>query len=1381
MNKAILKNILMEFKGSITRTLSILIMVALGAMAIVGLAITGPSMRLTIDQKMEKEKMPDIRVTSTYNLDLEDGFAIEKAQGIEDIEYAHQLDVSFGEKDTLLRLEELSKYPNYQVIEGRLPKESGEIAIDQDLIDTDVEIGQTLSFRLANSDPIEDQLWTKDFIVVGRVRSPEYMTRSQKGRSLMGKGDLDGFGLILKEDFNLKDYGVARIFVSGARDLGVSSPEYEELVSKTALEIEKNLKGRPEKKLKGIEADAKEDISKGEADLADAKDQLSQAEIDLEKARADLDQGYEDYYKGKDEYEVEIAKAKTDLDQARADLDSGKAQLDQGWIDYDKGLNTFRTEISAGERKLESSRKELDNSRNTLEVNQRKYDEGKATFDKETKEPREELAKAKNLLDKSKTELENAQAQYEQGLADFESEIKKAKEEIAANEKLMAQTKEELDQSEIKISQGEKELPAGWESYRVAKEELDSKLPDLEASLANLQGQQAELDSAKAQVQAGISALDSALGQAQASKDQIQGQITSLEGQLANPELTEAEKADIQSQISNLQSQVPGLDSQIQASLAEKSQLQAQLEGLNSSQSQLDGGWAQYKEGRAAYDAGAAVLSETKSKLEATEAELVAGKETLRAGRTEYEKGLAKLEEAKQTLPLKEEEGKKKLEASKAQLDQGQKEYDAGLAEYEKSYQLFVQKTKPEEDKLRAAKTKLDQGWQAYYYGESQYKEGLETLAAERLSGQKELDQALATLEKSQRDYDIGLADYQDGQATYEREKAQGEKDLQEAYNKLLDGEKEYQDGLAEYEDEKSQAQVDIDKGEKDIADAKETLTKLVLPSYKSTGAYKDYAVYMYTDSSKSMDRLSFIFPGFFFAIAMLVTLTTMSRMVDEERTEIGTMEALGYSSFQTGNKYRIYGLIPSIIGAFLGVALGYTLISPMIFRAYTSGFLLREQLLTSYPGIILVAVVTSIGLVMAVIEYTLRKTNRENPAQLMRPKPPKEGSRIFLERLTFLWRRMSFFQKVTARNIFRYKARMLMTLIGVAGCTALMFMGFGIKDSIVAISPNQYKNIIHYDLALVYNPDSKDLEQLDKTFAEQTGARTLPVVFQSGDVKIESKNDQTLSIITLTDENYPDFVSLRERASGKELNLEDGVVISEKLATMMNLKTGDNLVIEDEDGIERSFPIGGVTENYISHYIYLSPKFHKEIYREEAKNNAYLIDFEDGTEVGAISSMLMKEKATMAVIDHNKSNYSINELLNSLNIVVLVLISISMVLAVVVLYNLTNINISERIRELSTIKVLGFYPGEVTSYVYRETLVLSVIGIFIGFGLGRILHLSIITTMAPDVIMMVPRVKWTNFFLSAAITIAISLAVMVIMHIKLMRVDMVEAMKAIE
>ena len=581
-----------------------------------------------------------------------------------------------------------------------------------------------------------------------------------------------------------------------------------------------------------------------------------------------------------------------------------------------------------------------------------------------------------------------------------------------------------------------------------------------------------------------------------------------------------------------------------------------------------------------------------------------------------------------------------------------------------------------------------------------------------------------------------------------------------------------------------NKAQKEIDDNKKQLNVGKASLSEESYPrfSVENIRGLKNYAQFI--DSASSLTFVANVFSIFLFVVSILVSLTTLTRMIDENRINIGTLKSLGYSNYQISKKYFVYGGLSTLIGTILGIIGAYLVIVPIIYNSYARFFTFNTPEIVSTPSILIAAFVISLGCVSLAIYIPLRKNLREKSAYLLRPKAPSGGSRIFLERIPFIWSRLSFLRKVTFRNIFRYKIRMLMTIFGVAGCLTLMFIGFGIRYGVINISNEQFKVINKVDIAATYNPyiDNKSVEKLQKEIDNNKNVKaSTKINIQLATFESNNEIKDSAQLITVDKENYKDYITLMDNNT-KGINLPNGsAVISEKLAYLHKLQVGDNfnVVVNNK---EYTFTVGEINKNYFGHTIYINKDYYESVFKKQYKDNTFLIQTIGGKEtVESVVSDLNNNSDIVNISDNSKIQEILDNFIRGIDIIVAVMVICSVTLALVVLYNLINVNVSERIRELSTIKVLGFYPSEVTIYVFREIFYLSGVGIILGNYLGYKMYLKIILELAGRDMMFSSKVPLVVYLLASGITILITIIVMIVMHKKLKKVNMVEALKAIE
>ncbi|SDJ72918.1 FtsX-like permease family protein [Streptococcus gallolyticus] len=586
------------------------------------------------------------------------------------------------------------------------------------------------------------------------------------------------------------------------------------------------------------------------------------------------------------------------------------------------------------------------------------------------------------------------------------------------------------------------------------------------------------------------------------------------------------------------------------------------------------------------------------------------------------------------------------------------------------------------------------------------------------------------------------------------------------------------------------QAQAEITESESEIQEAQAKIDAMTEPTYTSytrSTLPGGEGYQTYESSTSSISSIGNIFPVVLYVVAALVTFTTMTRFVDEERTNSGILKALGYSNSDVIKKFVIYGFVASMIGTVLGIVTGHYLLSRIIAQIVTSDTTLGETHLYFYWNYTAIALV--LALISAVLPAFLIAKNElsEKPAQLLLPKPPVKGSKIFLERIGVIWRRLSFTHKVTARNIFRYKQRMLMTIFGVASSVALLFAGLGIRSSLGNVIENQFTNLMPYDMIVAKNDDNSSSENQEvKDFMDSNKvSQYQSIYFTTLSETISGLTDkQTVSIMVSSGDDFGDFIHLKDASSGDSLTLsDDGIIISEKLASLYHVEAGDSFTLKDSDGKKHTVKVAAVAEMNVGHYLFMSQKVYQKIFGETPNDNAYLVTLKNdsSSNIEKLSTKLLAMSGVSAVSKNSSLVKTVKSVVASLNGAMTILIVVSILLAVVILYNLTNINVAERIRELSTIKVLGFYDKEVTMYIYRETISLSLIGIIVGLIGGKYLHQVIMGMIGSDSIMFGTTVGWDIYAIPIAVIVIILLALGWLVNHILKTVDMLEALKSVD
>ena len=641
--------------------------------------------------------------------------------------------------------------------------------------------------------------------------------------------------------------------------------------------------------------------------------------------------------------------------------------------------------------------------------------------------------------------------------------------------------------------------------------------------------------------------------------------------------------------------------------------------------------------------------------------------------------------------------------------------------------------------------------------------------------GKKQLDEAESNLtagKKRLQEVETRLQ-AQENQVSQlpEPQKSQASSQLEEA-----------KEQLKQEKEKLSQAETDLASEKAKWQTSQDEVNALTAPTYhvynrKSSPTGQGYL--MYSNSAMSIRAVGNIFPVVLYAVAAMVTFTTMTRFVDEERTNAGIFKALGYHSKDIIAKFVIYGLVAGTLGTLLGILLGHYILAPTISHIITERMIVGESQQNFYWTYSCLAL--GLSLIASVLPAYLvsRRELHEEAAQLLLPKPPVKGSKILLERITFIWSRLSFTQKVTARNIFRYKQRMLMTIFGVAGSVALLFAGLGIQSSVVGVADRQFKDLQQYQMILSVNSRASDSDKdklEEKLQSDEVENYRLISSKQIEEDYAGKAGVQTVTMMVTDQDDLAPFVLLEK--NGEKLGLSNGVVLTEKLAQLAGVSVGDNFTI---DG--KTFKVGAITEHYVGHFVYMNQATYEEIYGQAPKMNTYLVQLKDKSEVNTerVAGEFMDQAAVSGLVQNASTIQLFESFANSLNHTMAILVLVSVLLAIVILYNLTNINVAERIRELSTIKVLGFHNKEVTLYIYRETIILSLIGMIVGLVSGFYLHQFLIQMIAPGTFRFQPKVGWEVYLIPVlAVSVILTILGFFVNHY-LRKVDMLEALKSVE
>ena len=951
-------------------------------------------------------------------------------------------------------------------------------------------------------------------------------------------------------------------------------------------------------------------------------------------------------------------------------------------------------------------------------------------------EANEKLADSEKTVNEKSQELEDAKKELESGKSKAAEELEKAKQQLTDGEAELADAKQQIADGETQLADAkaqlndkQAQLDSAEAQYESGKAQLDQKEQELAAAeqtyLSNYAKYMPFITAGKAQIAAGRTQIAD-------GKKQLDEGLAPLKQLRDGLDGIEDGISQCDSGMAEVQKQLDGMDSDVY-----QEYVKIPEEDRNEEQQAYVNKWENLNAQFAGIQAQKTQLETAKSGLLTqagftTEADLDAQITSLTAQRDELDKKEAALLGQEQTLAAQEEEllsagrqitdGKSQIAAARSQLDSTKSQITDGKAQILSAWALLNEK----EDTLNASKAQL-------------------------ASGEQELA---------------------DGRSKYEQAAKEAEEQITDGQAKITDGEKQLTDAKQQ------------------IADAKAEIKKIENPKWYVQTREDALTEYQgYGDNADRMRSIGKVFPVLFFLVAALISLTTMTRMVEEQRVQIGTMKALGYGKAAIAGKYIGYALIATLGGSIFGVLIGEKILPFIIIYAYMILYKHLPAILVPYH--MSYAFQASVIAVACTLIATIASCYKElaaEPAELMRPAAPKQGKRILLERIGIIWKHLNFTWKSTVRNLIRYKKRFFMTIFGIGGCMALMVVGFGLKDCIYEIVSLQYEKVQFYDAATYMSDDiSEENRQQLHDYLDQNAdiKETIEARMQKTDVKSASGKKTLYLMVPSDNEKIEDFLSFHSRTNKDEVYSlkKDEVILTEKMASLLNVKVGDELTIEDEDKGDQTVTVGAICENYMSHYLYLSPEKYEELYGVPAEYNTIIYSAKDGKDdqIEKIGTKLLSMDGVLNVSYTSSIEGRLDDMLRSLNLVIVVLIVSAGMLAFVVLYNLNNINITERQRELATLKVLGFYDGEVASYVYRENILLTIIGSVVGMVLGNLLHRYIILTVEVEEAMFGRQIHWQSYLYSFLFTVAFSLFVNWVMFYKLKKIDMVESLKSVE
>ena len=1406
--RAFRKDFIREITKNKGRFLSVFFIVLLGAAFFSGIRSAEGDMKVSADRYYDEVNYMDLKVLGTLGLTDDDLADIAKTDGVKAVYGGKTVEVlhDIGESEQVVKLIALTDGVNEpRVVEGRMPEKEDEILVDtQFLKSSGCEIGDQVTFTSGTEDPLSDSLTGDTFTIVGSATLPYYMDLN-RGTGSIGNGSINSFALLLPETFTSDLYTEIYVQADGAQKEASYSDAYDETVKAVQTKIEALEDAACDRRYTAVKTegqekidDAKQQVADAEQKLADAKTELDDGAQQLADAKvtiADKEQELLDGEQTLKDKEQELLDGKQTIAEKEQELLDGKqtiADKEQELLSAKATIADKEQELASGKATLKDKEAELASGKATLEAKAAELESGKAELNQKA----DELASGKTTLEAKAKELSDGKAQLaekETELASGKKELEEKMTQLSAAKTELTRKQTELNTAKEQLSEKETELNIAKEQLSAAREELDNKKAETAAGRTQYEAQKAAYEEQKSQYETAkdqLAQISRQLPMVEAAQTEVTGQIEVIEAQLdglteedeayvsllEQKTALEAKQTELAQQLFTMQEQKTFLEQNIAAFEAASADAEARLAAAE----------AQITDAESQLAAADAQLTEKEKECAAGEAQIASAKEELESGEAQITEALAQLQDGE----AQAEAYQKQIEDGEAQLASAK----AAIADGEAQIETNRSKLKDGETQLAAARAQLADGEQQIASYRQTIQSGEAQLAAAKQtisSGESQLAEAKQTIADGETQLAEAKQTIADGETQLAEAKqtiADGKISLADAKQEIADKEKELEDGKAEYEKAKADAEPEIADAKQEIADGEKTLADLKKPTWYVWGRNKVTSTESFGQDAGRISNIGKFFPVIFFLVAALVSLTTMTRMIEEQRQQIGTLKALGYSDGVIAFKYFAYAMLSTVSGALAGVVVGEKILPWVIMNAYGMLYTGLPYYMTplnwEQGGLAILASAACTGVATIAACY---KELAAGPAELMRPEAPKNGKRIFLERIGVLWKHLNFTQKSTVRNLVRYKKRFFMTVIGIGGCMGLILVGFGLQDSITAIAKNQFVSLFTYQANAVLNSDvdESEKEALQTDLENYSGIDELLEMYcQNIELQTEKKTVDAVLEVPKELTNFNDFYAFRDRKSGEvyEFPTDGGAAISEKTATMLGVKAGDTVQLKKGDDIV-DVKISIIVENYVRHYLYLAPDLYEELFGGAPDYNQLLMKYQDTSSnyETALGEKIMTYDGVAAISFTSDLIDQIDNMLRSLDIVIVVLIVSAGLLAFVVLYNLNNINITERQRELATLKVLGFFDGEVASYVYRENMVLTLFGVIAGMGIGTFLHHCVIQTVEVDLMMFGRNVFPRSYGWSALITLAFALFVNFMMFYRLRKIDMIESLKSVE
>lgn len=1335
MKKTYIKVIWREIKGSFGRFAAIFGIVALGVGFLSGLLVTTPDMHNSVDEYYKAHNMADIFIKATMGLTKEDLEEVKKHEELRDVMPAYVTDTLMESSNNELlatRIYGLPIIPGNQdeivnrlvLLEGRLPENKDEALIERGspfLSQIDIGSVLTISQENENFENMGDTYNFKQLNIVGVVGNTFHFSKERETTNI-GNGRLGAIVYVDSKSYNLDVYTDFYITTKESVNLSSFSSAYDNYIGRITRRLKELGKTRSVLRYHEIRNIAYEKLMDGYREYEEGK---LEAQKELAKAEVKLQDG-----------QRELTEAYLKIQDGRNKLRDGKIELEENRLKAMEQIEKGELELADALKKLQDGESELTDALIKLQDGQRELSRGK-----------DELREGEQEYNKGLDEYNLALLKFQDGRAQLEDAKIKLNDGIAQLEegkRALADGEAQLEEGRLKLEAGEREYESGLAQVQEARAQLDRVLTPVADALGvsvveliQLAADYSPEDTSE--VDQALQELRDEFYRVRDDIDEIEYIRERLRELKTNPDLDEESLArieELEGELDRLEPLLPGLYEELDNLESEITSVQQGIdqvvqgyEALEDAERQLQEARVQLDQGWEEYNRGVEELNAAATELERAELEIQDGRRQI----DENEKLL--LEGEKEML-----QGKEKLDDAKRELDDGKREIEKALKDLEAGFMEYEE-----------GKREIESGWREYY-------DGLEKLKDAKITFTQEMEKA-------------------------EGEILKGELELQDGIREYEKGIKELRDGREEYNKAVIEVREKLEEGRLELLNAEEEIGNIEEPLWYVLDRNHNLSFVSFSLNADKVAAISKVFPIFFYLVAGLVSLTTMTRMVEEERTQIGVLKALGYKKKTITFKYLIYSGLASVLGSIIGQIVGFKMLPLVLWNAYGIMYHLPPFISQYNFRIAFISSGFAILATMGATFYSVNQALIEKPSTLMLPRAPKAGKRIILEKIGFIWKRMSFSQKATARNLFRYKKHFYMTIIGISGCTALLLTGFGLRDSIGDLAITQFERIFNYDIEI----ELDDKKANDSNFISilEDGSRIdsyLMVYTNKGSANHKNEFLDATLIIPKDESEINSFISLVNRNSGELLSMnKEEVIITEKLSEVLGVGVGDIIRYETTDDKRFELKVGAITENYLGNYIYMSQDLYSSLLRSEvAYNNVFvrtvLNDME--SKESLIMNLLSLDSVLNAEIIAQARNTFAN-LVESIDYIVVVIILASGLLAFIVLYNLTNININERKKELATLKVLGYHLREVSNYIFKEITILTILGILVGLILGKLLHGFIIVTVENPDFMFGRDVVLSSYVLSMIVTLIFSVIVNIFMSKKIKNIKMVDSLKA--